>query len=149
MCQHVGMEREYFTLEILSLFSLEAICLKHSSPLTNSQIYYITEIRTRFTFRLQFLTHVAVILLSLLLLILLVTQSQTYLYLTQTHVVYFPDLKKNLYVLYSHCKLPPSLFVKLFFSILKCGPGNESQKENDLMLEIIGQITIEQPNFQF
>ena len=59
---------------------------------------------------------------------MLVTQSQTYLILTQTHVVYFPDL--NIY-------------------ILICGPGNESQKENDIMLELIGQITIEQPNFQF
>lgn len=49
-------KRWSFTPEILSLFSLEAICLKHSSPLTSTQVYYITEIRIGFKFPLQFLT---------------------------------------------------------------------------------------------
>ena len=83
-------EMECFTPEILSLFSLEGICLKPSSPLTITQVYYTTEIRTGFKFPLQFLTYVVVVLLSLLLLMFLVTHKLTSI-LTQTHVVYFLD----------------------------------------------------------
>lgn len=120
-------EMECFTPEILSLFSLEATCLKHSSPLTSTQVYYITEIRIGFKFPLQFLTCCCGFI------VIVVAEVVSY---TQIHLnfnsnpwcLFFCFLKKYI-ILHSYFKLPQTCLWNFFFSILICGPRNESQKE--------------------
>lgn len=99
---------KYFTPNIFSLFTLEAVCFKSSNPLTNPQVNYTTVIRTDFRSPVQFLTY-AVMLLSFFVIVVVnyTKPSPHQLYLKPMLFIVLIFLKR--YVFYTHCKLLQNL----------------------------------------